>query len=109
ARQSRRAMLPELLSVQSFAQALALAANAELKLMLYEGEACWSFRESIGSLRPQSIALLVGPEGGFSSEEVSEASDAGFVPVNLGPRILRTETAAIAAAVLIQGYLGDLC
>lgn len=108
ARQCRRAMLPELLPIRSFADTLLTAEQAELKLMLYEGETSWSFCEAFGSLRPQSVALLVGPEGGFTGAEVEEARDLGFVPVSLGPRILRTETAAIVAAALVQSYFGDL-
>jgi 16S rRNA (uracil1498-N3)-methyltransferase len=108
ARQCRRAMLPELMSVHTFADALVCATPAELKLMLYEGATSWTFTEGIGSFKPQSIALLVGPEGGFSQEEVEQAQAVGFLPVSLGPRILRTETAAIIAATLAQSYLGDL-
>ncbi len=108
ARQCRRAMLPELFGVATFAEALQLAAGAELRLMLYEGEDVWALREAIGRLRPERVALLVGPEGGFAADEVAEARAAGFLPVGLGPRILRTETAAIAGTVLLQGLLGDL-
>ncbi len=107
-RQCRRAMLPELLPVHTFSEALACAASAELKLMLYEGDSSWSFTEGIGSFRPQSIALLIGPEGGFSVDDVAQAQEVGFLPVSLGPRILRTETAAMVAAALAQCYLGDL-
>jgi 16S rRNA (uracil1498-N3)-methyltransferase len=107
-RQCRRAMLPELMPVHNFAEALDCAAAAELKLMLYEGEVLWSFNEGFGSFRPQSVALLVGPEGGFSTTEVGQAQATGFMPVSLGPRMLRTETAAIVAAALLQSYLGDL-
>lgn len=107
-RQCRRAMLPELLPVHDFSEALAGAEAAELKLMLYEGDAHWSFTEGFGSFRPQSVALLVGPEGGFAPAEVQQAQAVGFLPVRLGPRILRTETAAIVAAALLQSYLGDL-
>lgn len=109
ARQCRRAMLPELLPVHTFAEALSLAAEAELALMLYEGEGGWSLGEALGKLRPQRVALLVGPEGGFADHEVDAARALGIVPVSLGPRILRTETAAIAGAALLQGLLGDLC
>lgn len=108
ARQCRRAMLPELMPVLTFPEALVCVAGAELKLMLYEGDAPWSFTEGFGSLKPQSVALLIGPEGGFSQEEVEQAGAEGFLPVSLGPRILRTETAAIVAAALVQSYLGDL-
>ena len=107
-RQCRRAMLPELLSMHTFTEALGCAASAELKLMLYEGGAAWSFTEGIGSFRPQSIALLIGPEGGFTREEVQQAQAEGFLPVSLGPRILRTETASIVAVALAQSYLVDL-
>lgn len=108
ARQCRRAMLPELLPVHSLTEALAGAAAAELKLLLYEGENLWTLTEGFGSFRPQSVALMIGPEGGFAAEEVIQAQDAGFLPVSLGPRVLRTETAAIVAAALVQSYLGDL-
>jgi len=107
-RQCRRAMLPELMPVHTFAEALAGATATELKLMLYEGDVLWSFTEGVGSFRPQSVALLVGPEGGFSPVEVADAQAVGFLPVRLGPRILRTETAAIVATALLQSYLGDL-
>lgn len=54
------------------------------------------------------IALIIGPEGGFSEAEIIRAQDFGFEPLSLGPRILRTETAAIAALSMIQGTDGDL-
>ncbi len=107
-RQCRRAMLPELMTAQCFAEALRTAESAELKLMLYEGDSSWTLTEGFGTFRPQSVALMIGPEGGFSREEVELAQGAGFLPVSLGPRILRTETAAIVAAALVQSYLGDL-
>ncbi len=108
ARQCRRAILPELMPVHTFTEALASAGSAELKLVLYEGDVSWSFTEGIGSFKPQSVALLIGPEGGFSQDEVVQAQAEGFLPVSLGPRILHTETAAIVAVALVQGYLGDL-
>lgn len=109
AKQCRRAMLPELFDMADFDEALQLADAAELKLMLYEGEETWSIGEALGRLRPERVALLVGPEGGFTADEVAQARAGGFLPVSLGPRILRTETAAIAGATLLQGLLGDLC
>jgi 16S rRNA (uracil1498-N3)-methyltransferase len=76
--------------------------------MFYEGEPVWTLSEALGELRPARVALLIGPEGGFAAAEVAAARAAGFLPVSLGPRILRTETAAIVAAALLQGLLGDL-
>lgn len=55
-----------------------------------------------------SIVLLIGPEGGLSDQEVSAALQHGFLPLNLGPRVLRTETASIASIAILQYYFGDL-
>jgi 16S rRNA (uracil1498-N3)-methyltransferase len=106
--QCRRAMLPELYAPMPLAPALALAGAAGLKLIMYEGEAGLSIAAALGSQRPPRVAVLVGPEGGFAPAEVAAARAAGFGAVTLGPRILRTETAAMAAAALLQGLAGDL-
>jgi 16S rRNA (uracil1498-N3)-methyltransferase len=59
--------------------------------------------------RPQSgVMVLIGPEGGLAEAEEEAARDAGFIPVRMGPRVLRTETAAIAALALLQQQFGDL-
>ena len=59
--------------------------------------------------RPEAgLCLLVGPEGGFSEREYEDTGFAGFEPVTLGPRILRTETAAVAAIAVAQALWGDL-
>jgi 16S rRNA (uracil1498-N3)-methyltransferase len=63
----------------------------------------------IGSLNPQGpISLLVGPEGGLSSSEIELAVSVGYFPLSLGPRILRTESAAVAALSVMQWVWGDL-
>jgi 16S rRNA (uracil1498-N3)-methyltransferase len=54
------------------------------------------------------VSVLVGPEGGLTGEEEQTAVAAGFTPVRLGPRVLRTETAAIVALALLQREFGDL-
>jgi 16S rRNA (uracil1498-N3)-methyltransferase len=54
-----------------------------------------------------AIVMLAGPEGGFSPEEEHAAAQAGFVPIRLGPRVLRTETAAVAALAAMQALWGD--
>jgi 16S rRNA (uracil1498-N3)-methyltransferase len=56
----------------------------------------------------ESVTLMVGPEGGWSEEELVFAQQAGFTPVTLGPRILRAETAAIAALTILQTLWGDM-
>jgi len=57
----------------------------------------------------EKVILLIGPEGGFSSDEVLMAKQAGFIPIFLGPRVLRTETAALAGITALQLIWGDLC
>ena len=54
------------------------------------------------------LLAAVGPEGGFDAEEVAKAQAAGFLPIGLGPRILRADTAAIAIVTLLQYLWGDL-
>jgi len=58
--------------------------------------------------RPARVVLLIGPEGGLADNEEELAIKAGFNPVQLGPRILRTETAALAALAALQHDFGDL-
>jgi 16S rRNA (uracil1498-N3)-methyltransferase len=106
--QCRRATIPELSPCLDLAAVFADAQNADLRLMLYEGEGTSSLKEALPSSACQQIALLIGPEGGFAPAEVAAARVQGFLPVALGPRILRTETAAISAATVIQFALGDL-
>ncbi|OMH39561.1 16S rRNA (uracil(1498)-N(3))-methyltransferase [Motiliproteus sp. MSK22-1] len=57
---------------------------------------------------PESVALLIGPEGGLSDDEVKLARGQGFLPISLGPRILRTETAPVVALSLLQYLWGDI-
>jgi 16S rRNA (uracil1498-N3)-methyltransferase len=65
--------------------------------------------DNIGTGRaPASIALLVGPEGGLSENEITAAAQAGYTALRLGPRVLRTETAPLAAIALLQGWWGDM-
>ena len=61
-----------------------------------------------GTAAPESAALLVGPEGGLSTAEITAAEDAGYLPLRLGPRVLRTETAPLAAIAILQSTWGDM-
>ena len=57
---------------------------------------------------PESIALLVGPEGGLSAAEIEAAEQTGYISLRLGPRVLRTETAPLAALAILQAHWGDM-
>jgi 16S rRNA (uracil1498-N3)-methyltransferase len=64
--------------------------------------------QSLGSLaQPSRVALMIGPEGGLSQDEIIAAEASGFMPVALGPRVLRTETAPVAVIALCQWLWGD--
>ena len=79
-----------------------------IKIIPWEGENRNNLKDI---LKPEGFSgciVLIGPEGGFEEQEVALAEKAGFLPVMLGPRILRTETAAISIAAIIQYELGDM-
>lgn len=108
ARQCRRPDIPAVGEIVPLAGALA-ACREELKLLLWEEESEQGVRELLESVPPPaSVAILVGPEGGLSAEEAAQAAAAGFIPVSLGPRILRTETAGLALLAILQYVWGDL-
>lgn len=106
ARQSRRPLLPTVMEPRQLGDVLN-ECDAGLKLMLWE-EGSQPLAEALPNTAPDSLALLVGPEGGFTAEEARLATGAGFQPVNLGPRIMRSETAGFAVAAILQYRYGDL-
>lgn len=81
--------------------------TADLKLTL-DPYAPLPLRQLTDAEQPTSVALLIGPEGGFTEAEVDLAKHGQFKPIRIGPRILRTETAALTALSVIQYELGDL-
>lgn len=108
AKQSRRGIIPEILGVMSFPDAVKLASEMEVKLIPYEmAQDMEHTREIIGSLKPgQRIAVFIGPEGGFEEAEIELARRNGVEPVTLGRRILRTETAGFTVLAWIGYVLG---
>jgi 16S rRNA (uracil1498-N3)-methyltransferase len=110
AEQSQRGRLPELFPQLSLAEALQqVVANPSLSLLPWEGGGC-SLTEALhrapgGS---QRINIFIGPEGGFSEPEVSLAKKHGVIPITLGGRILRAETAALAAVTALLFALGEM-
>jgi 16S rRNA (uracil1498-N3)-methyltransferase len=108
ARQSGRLDVPEVEAVTSLSTALSASAKEALKLFLWEGARQTTLRSSLPHEPPQQIVIAIGPEGGFTVAEVEAARAAGFVAVGLGPRILRAETASLAALAILGYALGDL-
>jgi 16S rRNA (uracil1498-N3)-methyltransferase len=106
AKQSGRAVLPEVSAPESFESFVEGTKDAELCLMFSErgGGGMWL----IAGRAPRSVVALVGSEGGWSDEEIESAREHEFHVITLGGRILRAETAAITATALLQNLFGDL-
>ena len=104
AKQSKRIVIPEVTGVMSLKEALAYAADFNLKLLPYENaRGMAATKEQVEAVRPgMDIAVFIGPEGGFEETEVEEARAAGFYPVSLGKRILRTETAGLTMLSILM-------
>lgn len=108
ARQSGRADMPTIDAPLPLSVALAQwGRQEEARFVLFEGTRERSLRQALVH-GPRRVVVLVGPEGGFTQAEVSSAVGAGFLAVSLGPRILRSETAAIVAVALAQAAAGGL-
>ncbi len=109
AKQSGRVQIPTITEVRDFSSLLETAGDFDLKIISWEDEGDGkSFRDALTKRLspPEKILLLIGPEGGFSAGEVAGAGKAGLLPISLGPRILRSETAAIAATAIIVYEVG---
>jgi 16S rRNA (uracil1498-N3)-methyltransferase len=123
AEQSHRGRLPRLHEPMLFAQACERARRTDLALLPWEGEKIRALHSMLTfssdtpvtaqgktsyMRRPFSISVFIGPEGSFTTREVDQARRYGIVPVTLGPRILRAETAALVAATIILHQLEDM-
>ena len=107
AKQSKRALIPKIHKVLTFAQALEYAKESKIRLIPYEmAEGMETTRNLLESLTPgEDIAVFIGPEGGFDETEITSAQDQGVVPITLGRRILRTETAGLTVLSWIMYQL----
>lgn len=84
-------------------------ATADLKLIFWEEESVRYLKDTLPKeTLPGTIALIIGPEGGFARQEIEQAQHYGFLPTGLGPRILRVETVALALLTILQYQYGDL-
>lgn len=111
ARQSGRSMVPvvhEPVELRNFLTSTALQSTLQ-GFIFYEEEGM-TLSEVVSSLipHPSSLLVIIGPEGGFSKEEVTCAEERGLKAVSLGKRVLRAETAAIASVTLVQYLFGDM-
>lgn len=104
AKQAGRGYIPAVSEVMTFQEALAFSETLDIRLIPYElADGMEGTRKILDEIRPgQSVGIFIGPEGGFEKEEVGRAVEAGAMPITLGKRILRTETAGIAVLSILM-------
>ena len=110
-RQSGRSVIPIIREPVEFKNIFATHASREtLHGFIFYEEDGVKMSEAVSSLvfRPSSLSVVIGPEGGFTKEEITIAKERGLLVTSLGKRILRAETAAISAMTLVQYLLGDI-
>lgn len=109
AKQSKRAIVPQIHTPMKFLKALEYCKDFEVKMIPYEmAENMSKTREIIDHIKPgERIAIFIGPEGGFAEEEIAKAMEMGVIPITLGRRILRTETAGMTVLSILMYHLED--
>ncbi|MDD3165152.1 MAG: RsmE family RNA methyltransferase [Oscillospiraceae bacterium] len=108
AEQSGRGRIPSVTTAQSYAAALARAAQADFPLFFYENEQTRTLHDALGAAVRGTVSLMTGPEGGFEPSEADAALAAGMAVCSLGPRILRCETAPLCALTAVMYAGGQL-
>ncbi|WP_457553893.1 16S rRNA (uracil(1498)-N(3))-methyltransferase [Desulfobacula sp.] len=106
-KQCRRSRVPKISMPVSFKELLDLSASFDLKIAFWE-KATLRLDTLEKTPSNKNILILIGPEGGFSKNEILQSSEKGFLSYSLGPRILRAETASISSCTLVQHILGDI-
>lgn len=101
-KQCKRGMVPQVEEQVRFSEMLKKLAAYDLILFPYENEADYSIKDCLRNLseKPKSVAIIIGPEGGFADREAAALDEAGAARVTLGKTILRTETAGMAALAM---------
>jgi 16S rRNA (uracil1498-N3)-methyltransferase len=107
-KQCGRAVAPPIGAPRGFEELLAEAAAHDASWLCWEGGGAPLAEVAGAAGRPRRVLLLVGPEGGFTPDEVARAERTGVRIVGLGPRTLRAESAGIVAVALCQHHFGDL-
>lgn len=107
AEQSGRGRIPQVVTLNSYAETLNRAAQADKAILFYENEQAVTLRMALETGEYGSVSLLTGPEGGLEPSEVERARDAGLQICTLGKRILRCETAPLCALSAVMYHVGE--
>ena len=108
AKQCRRTQVPPVASIKDLVTILTACDQNAAILVLYEGQAAMGIKQALTDRQASCYVLVIGPEGGISERELALVESLGAVPVTMGPRILRTETAALAALTVVLYHHGDV-
>jgi 16S rRNA (uracil1498-N3)-methyltransferase len=109
AKQSGRGRIPKVTSMPTFEHAVKAAALSDLPLFFYEDEKKLGLKTALDeSGQPKTVSIVTGPEGGFEPGEAAIAAESGMKTVSMGPRILRCETAPIAALSAVMLHTGNM-
>ncbi len=110
-KQCRRSRLMNICHPVAFKDILKRGCHCDLKIIFCTNETARlaTLLKSHNRSSLRIIMALIGPEGGFTTQEIESAEANGFIPASLGPRILRAETATVAVCTLLQHYFGDIC
>lgn len=107
-KQCGRSAVPPIANLVPFEEAVSSAPEDALKLIPFELENESTLKSALERTHPAKVVICIGPEGGFGVSEVDAARSRGFVPVTLGRRILRTETAGLVVAACILYHMDEL-
>ena len=107
AEQSGRGVIPQVVVLGSYKEALSRAAEAELSILLYENERATTLKMALEEKPFTTVSLISGPEGGLEEREVEQAQNAGVRVCTLGRRILRCETAPLCALSAVMYAAGE--
>ena len=108
AKQSNAPFIPQIGSVTNIKEMINSLEKDVKYILFWEEEKSLKLREALNKISEKRIALIIGPEGGFDEKEVSFLKEKGVISVSLGEKILRTETAAIAASTCVMYHFGEL-
>lgn len=107
AEQSGRGRIPQVIALDSYAEAISRASQADKALLFYENEQAVTLKMALSGGEYHTVSLLTGPEGGLEEREVAEAREAGLQVCTLGKRILRCETAPLCALSAVMYDAGE--
>lgn len=107
-KQCERSVIPHIEDIAEFFEILNISRNYDLKILFYERSSIPLKNINNKYNNPKKILIMLGPEGGFTEDEVNMCEKYGFEQISLGPRILRAQTACVCASFLCQHLFGDI-